>query len=624
MNIWSELKRRNVIRVGAAYLVASWVLIEVGSVMFDAFGFPDFAIKLLIAGLALGLLPVLVLAWAYELTPEGVVRDTGSGRENPEHRNTARRLDQVTIAMILIALGVVAVNRFVIPERVRPALTEQATPATAGQAVTSAAKPENIPQGPSIAVLPFANMSPDPDNEYFADGISEEILNVLASVDGLKVASRTSAFTFRDSNSSVAEIAAALGVANILEGSVRKQGNRVRITAQLIDAQTDVHRWSESYDRDLDDIFAVQEEIAQSITQALSDTLGITSVSVTAPTGNLDAYQNFLRGRTLFYQRGQSLIPARELLEQAVAQDPEFAEAWAVLAATIIVTPSYIPMSSEQAIKSARLAAERALALNASLPIPYAVLGLLEDFNRDFIASEDLFDQAIELDPDNSTPWLWRGLLHLGIGHFAAAEQDIQRAYSLDPLVGINNGWLGIVKVMRGDLDEAETYLKRTVELGWGPVVYFGLAALAYRRGQPEQEFEYLLQNRRASATGSPSSEAVSDAWIAALQDAKKIPAFKDAVVADVADNPENRWGLQFLWLGEFDAGLRHELDRPVVSASYFHWQFWLPKLRQAVESPVFMEYARRRGMLDYWRTRGYPDRCIYRDKPQPRLECDW
>ncbi len=623
MNLWSELKRRNVVRVAAAYLVASWVLIEVGSLMFDAFGFPDFAIKLLIAGLALGLLPVLVLAWAYELTPEGVVKDTGSGRDNPEHRNTARRLDQVTIAMILIALGVLVVNQFVMPQRVGPAVTEQASSTSVSEPAGSAPTVADIPDGPSVAVLPFANMSPDPNNEYFADGISEEILNVLASVEGLKVASRTSAFTFRESNKSIAEIAGTLGVANVLEGSVRKQGNRVRITAQLIDARTDAHRWSESYDRELDDIFAVQEEIARAITNALSDALGVASVSVEAPTQNLEAYEQYLKGRTLFYQRGEGLLTARQALERAVALDPEFAQAWAMLAATIVVSPSYLPVDSNLSNEEARKAALKASSLDDSLPMPYAILGLQAAFLGNLLEAERLFDEALRRNPDHGSALLWGGILKLGVGDMAGAESDLRRAQELEPLVGINNGWLGSVRLMRGDQEEAEALLLKAVDLGWTSAGRIGLAALEKTRGNNAKAIEHLREVARLFPRDSAEAGHAIEAWVAALENPQLKPEFFAAVERANQANPFSRFGVLFLFLEEFDRAIAHE-SGILVPANAIQWQMWFPPFQGLFERPGFVPFAEHQGLMTYWRAKGFPDGCKMVEQPEPRLECDW
>jgi adenylate cyclase len=211
------------------------------------------------------------------------------------------------------------------------------TQASAPESVTS--KQDPAPEA-SVAVLPFVNMSTDAENGFFADGISEELLNVLARVNGLKVASRTSAFSFKGKDTAIPEIARQLGVQHVLEGSVRKQGQRVRITAQLIKAGDDTHLWSESYDRDLNDIFKVQEEIAQAITRQLESILGKRRIEVAASTDNLEAYQNFLRGRARFHRR-EELLKAIEDLAAATRLDPDFGEAWVYLAATWWVAPGY-------------------------------------------------------------------------------------------------------------------------------------------------------------------------------------------------------------------------------------------------------------------------------------------
>ncbi len=255
MSFFEELRRRNVFRVGIAYLIGAWLIIQVADVVLENIGAPDWVIKAIFLVVALGFLVALFFSWAFEVTPEGIKPESEVDRTASITTVTGRKLNKAITVMLFLALGYFIWESRLADRSPTPVTTEA-----------------------SVAVLAFKNMSPDPENAFFAEGISEEILNVLAAIDGLRVASRTSAFSFADSDTPIPDIASQLGVATILEGSVRKQGTRVRITAQLIDAGNDAHLWSEVYDRDLDDIFAVQEEIAVAISDALMGALGIQSI----------------------------------------------------------------------------------------------------------------------------------------------------------------------------------------------------------------------------------------------------------------------------------------------------------------------------------------------------------
>jgi len=262
MSLYHELKRRNVFRVGIAYLALSWLLTEVSGTLFPAFGIPDWGVRFVVIVFALGFVPALIISWVYELTPEGLKREKDVVRDTSITHLTARRLDVFTIGLIVVALAFILFDRLWLSPRLEQ-LTATAAEAVTDSVQTAAPEPAEHQYPPnSIAVLPFVNMSDDPGNEYFSDGISEELLNLLAKIPELRVISRSSAFSFKGKDFDMPTIAAQLNVAHVLEGSVRKAGNQVRITAQLIEASTDTHLWSETYDRTLDDIFSIQDEIA--------------------------------------------------------------------------------------------------------------------------------------------------------------------------------------------------------------------------------------------------------------------------------------------------------------------------------------------------------------------------
>ena len=283
-NLFSELKRRNVVRVAVAYLVIGWVLAQIAELVLPTFGAPEWVLKTLIFLFILGLPVALFFSWAYELTAQGVKKTAEVDDDDSITHSTGRKLDFVIIGALVLALGYFAWDKF------------GGEPAETGES-------EGLR---SIAVLPFVNMSADPEQEYFSDGISEELLNVLAKVPGLRVAARTSSFQFKGENRDVAEIARQLRVAHVIEGSVRKSGTRLRITAQLIDAEEGFHIWSETYDRELDDIFAIQDEIAHAIVEALVERLGLTApvVPKVQAAASTEAYEAYLLGIHEMEKRG--------------------------------------------------------------------------------------------------------------------------------------------------------------------------------------------------------------------------------------------------------------------------------------------------------------------------------
>lgn len=301
MSFFTELKRRNVFRVGAAYLVAAWLVIQLVETIFPAFGFGDSAVRLAVIILAIGFVPVLILAWAFEVTPQGIKRDEEVDHSETGASITAHKLNRALVVLLVAAVGYFAVDKFV-PAPPQPG--ESST--TAQQDVTSQTAGAKTPapdvQSRSVAVLPFVAMSRGEDDDYFADGLTEEILNYLASVPQLLVTARTSAFHFKGTNLPVPDIAATLGVANVVEGSVRRAGDRVRITAQLIRAADGFHLWSQTYDRTLEDVFAVQEDIARNIAEVLDVVLDEQALTRMRNTGigDVEAFIAYQKGQEAF------------------------------------------------------------------------------------------------------------------------------------------------------------------------------------------------------------------------------------------------------------------------------------------------------------------------------------
>ena len=430
MSFFEELKRRNVFRVGVAYGVAGWVLLQVADLVLENIAAPDWVIQALMLVVGLGFVAALVIAWAYELTPEGIKKEADVDRSQSVVGDTGTKLDRIIIGFLVLAVAY-----FVWERQQAPDLIEPTAQITTEQAIETAPAADIEQEEPSIAVLPFVNMSTDAEQEFFSDGISEELLNLLVRVEGLKVASRTSSFSYKGTSLNLADIADELQVDHVLEGSVRKADNRVRITAQLIDAATDRHLWSDTYDRELTDIFGIQDEIANAIVDALRTELGVLTdtgaISAEVVTENLDAYQLYLKARGLFLARAE-LPTAVALFEQAVALDPEFAQAWANLAAIYSIMESWQYVDRPY-MELASQTAEKALEKDPTLSTPWAVKSQVANARGNPTDAMDFINKAIEIDPDNATHYLWRGIDISTAGFQQESVADLERCLELDP-----------------------------------------------------------------------------------------------------------------------------------------------------------------------------------------------
>jgi TolB-like protein len=495
MSFLAELKRRNVIRMAGLYLVGAWLLIQIAETLLPIFGVPEWVLRAIVILLALGFLPTLVFSWVFELTPEGLKRDGGVAADASVAAQTGRRMEKLILGGMVLVVLLIAADRLWPRSAPEPDVVIAPTEATGTEVSRAATRGEPVSAtAASIAVLPFENMSADVENGFFADGISEELLNVLAGIEGLTVASRTSSFTFKDTNTPVPEIARQLGVQHVLEGSVRKQGDRVRITAQLIHAATDAHLWSETYDRDLSDIFKVQEEIAQAISDELVGLLPVASkVSVAASTADLEAYERFLRGRSRFHQR-QELPEGLADLQFAVERDPELGEAWVFLAATQYVLPGYdFSFSLADAAADSAESMAQARRLEPGHPLVHALEGVLQSRGKGYLAGIDKLAYAASLRSTDSTPLLWYGLAQLQAGYIEQAVATLERATSMDPLSGIANGYLGIALLSAGEQARGAEAVQRATELGW--VTGTGVYAIELaRRGDRDQALALVRQ----------------------------------------------------------------------------------------------------------------------------------
>ncbi len=437
----SDLRRRKVFRVAATYGVIAWLTIEVSSVVVPALHGPEWIISAIVITALAGFPIVLLLSWVFDVTPKGVVRTEPLGEGAPEVRRLARRgIDFVVIAVLLGIVGYLAYRQDFF--------------STEG------------PGEQSIAVLPFVDLSAEGDNEYFSDGISEELLNSLVGIDGLRVAARTSSFAFKGRNEDIRLIGEKLNVRTVLEGSVRRAGDQLRITAQLINVEDGFHLWSDTFDRQFDDIFAIQAEIAQSIVDALElELVGSRSKSMAAVTEvDIRAYDLYLLGRHHWHERTEeSLGRALGLFKEAVAIDPDFALAYTGLADTYLLMDDYGDLTAKETTARAEAPVARALALDDKLAEAYASLGLLRLNQRDLPAAEMALRSAVDLNPNYSMAHMWLGIVLNEMSGPSAALVEYQRAIDRDPLHPSINFNLAMTLGQNGQYEEAVSRLRESL-----------------------------------------------------------------------------------------------------------------------------------------------------------------
>jgi TolB-like protein len=408
---FAELKRRRVFRVMAMYGVVAFIVLQVADLVFPILELPDWTLQLVLMLTLLGFPVAIVLAWALEATDEGIRRAVPATSEELGGIIRAPASERLPSGlMALVGVTALALGAYWVGTR-----TAADSGSTSADARLAFADLADDPR-PSIAVLPFADMSPDRDQEYFSDGMTEEILNVLAKIRELRVSARTSAFAFRDSDLTAEQLGDTLHVTYVVEGSVRKSGDRLRITAQLIDTGDGSHLWSEQYDRDMDDVFAIQTEIAEAIAEELRVPLGLNQPrQLVAPTQDLEAYELYLAGRARMRERGESLAEAVRLFEAAVARDSSWAPAWAGLAESLELIayyteaweeapddrPGQLVIEREFHAESER-AARRALALDPDNASAHVALGSVLRNRLEWSDSEASYVRALALDPDNA------------------------------------------------------------------------------------------------------------------------------------------------------------------------------------------------------------------------------
>ncbi len=496
--LWTELKRRNVPRVAAAYAVAGWLTVEVSSVVLPAFGAPDWTLRAIIILVLLGFPVALVIAWAFQMTPEGPKRDDEVDREentgNPPRSN---RLNVITIAFLVLAAGIFIVARMMPPE-----------------IATHDRK--------SIAVLPFENMSGDDANDPFTIGIHDDLLTHISRIGSIKTISRTSVLRYRNTAKSIPEIAAELGVMTILVGGIQRAGDRVRINVQLIDTMTDEHLWANTYDRQLtaSNVFAIQTEIAVAIAAALQATLSSEEQRLLeyAPTENLDAMEAYYLGKQLLEERSrESLFAAVEYFEKVIELDPKYALAHSGLADAYMLLPEYTPtIDMREARETSEAAADRALELGPEEPEVLASAG----WNRlihyyDWPEAERLLRRALAIEPNNAGALHWLSHVLSWQGQHAEAVVAAERALEVDPHTTLMAMNLAYIRTDSGLFDQAIARLHRSMEEDPDYPELHGNLWLAYlRAGRPVDAANTIVTWAKATGRDAGGARQVGQAFV--------------------------------------------------------------------------------------------------------------
>jgi adenylate cyclase len=594
MSFFSELKRRRVWKVAIAYGAVALGVTEAYSNVYPALRLPDWTMSFVVVFLLVGFPIAMTLAWIFDVGPQGIQR---TGQVDPANVSVQRKLRVAYAALVAISmlgLGYVLYERGV------------------GRAHAGA-------RHSSIAVLPFTNLSGDPAQDYFSDGMSEELLNLLARVPGLQVASRTSAFAYKGRNVDIREVGQDLGVETVLEGSVRQAGDQVRITAQLIDAESGFHLWSETYDRKMSDIFSVQDEIAGAIVNKLRIELGPQEQQLaqreSAPTQNVEAYELYLQGRAIWKRRGeQNLRRALALYQSALAKDPGFARAHAALASAYVVLPGYTKAEDDQdeLFQLAETSARQALAIDPNIGEAHAVLAQINADRGDLLDAESGFFFAISLEPNEPTPHHWYSILLARVGRLQASLEQARRAHELDPSSPVIASNLAGVYLALGRDEDALRLAKLSRDLGLGKKNLGIEAEVAMRRGQWDEAKRLLLSQEELPREVAP--------LIGPFVDAVADPAKRPAAIAQMRRlDPEvvkqTELVAPYLQLGAVDAAYEAVYQAMTTGdRSWLHeWDFghaWTQDGRAFRADPRFGDLAERIGILDYWKQYGFPDGC--------------
>ncbi len=595
--LFEELKRRNVVRVGVAYVVVAWLILQFTDLVLENIAAPDWIMQVIMMVLAIGLPLALFFAWAFEITPEGIKREKDVDRSASVTQNTGRKIQNITIVLLVMALAFSLSGRF-LPD--------------AGPAAKPLVETNRVDQSPkSIAVLPFVDMSADKSYGYFSDGLSEELLNLLAKTPELQVAARTSSFAFKGRNEDVKAIAETLNVETILEGSIRFDGDQIRVTTQLINAADGYHLWSETYDRELTSVFALQDEIAGEIIAALQIELGTSAtLSRGRPTENMAAYALYLRAMERMRLGGAGFQDAVRLAGEAIELDPNFAEAYEV-SAVAAWSAGGIDWTTKEALVKSKAFAEKALALKPGLLWAETILLGSDPATYDRLAEMEAQERLIAAQPSNSKAKA--GIIYnlIFLGYLSEARQLAEDLTQKDPLYPAGHGYLGSVMFAQGEFKSGRREWQVAKDLGFDTYAYYEAIAL-FRDGETDRAIQTMMTDLRY-AEQEPGSLAEIVATIRdehpSTADIKKMLA-EDPIWRD----PNEHWYLYAIFgypdelfdtlivLGAHGQA-QNEAEYPLSDLAIFR-----PEGFHA--DPRFIEIAEAYGMADVWRRRGPPDYC--------------
>jgi TolB-like protein/Tfp pilus assembly protein PilF len=597
-NFFAELKRRNVYKVAVAYIFAGWALSQGIAQVFPVFDIPNWIIRLMVLLIMIGLPIALILAWMFELTPQGIKRtedvDLVAAAQQPKKRTWIF----VVIIGALLSIGLFFLGRY--------------------SAGNKTASPSGV-SSKSIAILPFSDLSPNHDQESFSVGMAEEILNALAHIRGLKVVGRSSSFFYKGKNVSLKQIGSELGVANVLEGSVRKQGEQVRIISALTRAADGLQVWSKTYNGTLANIFDLQESFARDIAGELNVVLADPSEGrlVDKPTNDAQAYALFIEAQTLVSQRvGDSLPRGIALLREATRLDPNFARAWAKLAVALAVEPQYAAADWQTNWAEAEPAARRAISLDSKSAEAYAALGYIDFSRRRYREMVEPAQRAIAIDPNDVTANFWLANQLAAMGRIAETETVVDRALAADPANALVIFYKAMCRWDRSDKATAVKLAKRTEALG-SPLAGLVLGYSAAVDGDPDSGAESFSEGFGAFKSGF-SKEELALIFRGSCGDEAK----RKAGLAIIAAHPHDQFaGTLLLLLGEPEQSFA-SFERDGIGLSDAYYTFlWQPDAwsRKARQHPAFQAFAKRIGLVDYWKQNRWPDLC----QPTPERGSD-
>ena len=595
MSFFSELKRRNVFKVTIAYIVMAWLVMQVADVILNNVGAPNWVFHVILLLLGIGLLFAIFFAWAFELTPEGIKKEKEIDRTQSITHITARKLNFLIIVVMAVALGYFAYYKFVLSVSREAAMVEAIT--QAGSEKVTAEQEVVIENDKSIAVLPFVNMSDDDANEYFSDGISEELLNLLAKIPEFRVISRSSAFSYKGKDFKIADVGRELNVSYVLEGSVRKAGNKVRITAQLIEVDSDTHQWSDTYDRTLDDIFNVQDEIASRVASALELTL----LGQTQSERKVDPeiYALWLKALYFLNQRGEdNYRKSEEVLLQAIELQPDYANAWELLAMTYYAQMRENYRAREEGHALVMRAIDRAMSLEPNQGTTQGAFGFLKkNLDWDWDTAQSALAKAHQLDPSTNVIRIWRGSLAQTLGHVDEAIETYKQAMANDPLNMSAYSALGYCYQKARRFDDAIAVFEKQIALKpdyyWA---YFNLGRSHLFKGNAERALVEIQKNPPNMFRDLGLVFAYS--MLEREEEARKV---LQALISEFGEQHPVWIAEAYSWLGEKDQAfewLERGYIKKDLGLSYVLGNNVFDNLRS---DSRWVDLLQKLGLLEYW-----------------------